>query len=145
MADRPIPLPPRTPTPPPDDPLGGFSNSPTKSVYDSSALSPLEENFSTSRNGPMPTFLTTTVSLAESDPNAMHTPISLDSNGSSRLNDGRKPSLMVEDANGVFNFQPASMAKAPVNAKSVCTPAPSLIEEQQADMEYSEHWAAPGP
>ena len=123
-SDRPIPLPPRTPTPPPEDNLDGFSNSPTKSVYDPTALSPMDENFSPARTGPIPTFATTNLALAETDTNSIYSPMSMDSNESGNINSSRKMnSLMVEDTNGVFNFQPATMAKAPVSAKSVCQSA----------------------
>ncbi|KAL9640027.1 MAG: hypothetical protein Q9164_000562, partial [Protoblastenia rupestris] len=117
--DRPIPLPPRTPTPPPEVSLDGFSNSPTKSAYDPTALSPMDENFSVSRTGSIPTFTTTNLSLQENDATSFYSPMSVESNESSNINTSRRPSsLMVEDANGVFNFQPASMAKAPLTAKS---------------------------
>lgn len=78
----------------------------------------MDENFSLARNGSMPSFTTTILPLAESDANSVYSPMSVESNDST----GRRPSsLMVEDANGVFNFQPASMAKAPIT-KSVSTP-----------------------
>ena len=117
---QPIPLPPRTPTPPLDDQLAGFSNSPTKSVCDPSALSPLDENYPLHRNGSLPTFVTTTVHLSENDNNSIYTPASMDSHDGGRYNELPKSnSLMVEDANGVFNFHSANMARAPVSAKSV--------------------------
>lgn len=111
---RPIPLPPRTPTPPPDDDEGleRFENSPPKSAYDSSCLSPMDENFSLNRYGPTPGFHTTTLPLSTSDSNSMYSPMSVDSNGSVGS------TTLVEDTKGVFNFHPAPLAKAPV-ARSV--------------------------
>ena len=87
----------------------------------------MDENFPVNRNGPLPTFLTTNLPLVENDTNSIYSPMSVESNEGS-FNQSRRPSsLMVEDANGVFNFQPASMAKAPVTAKSVGLSGISLI------------------
>ena len=115
--DRPIPLPPRTPPPLDPDPLNGFSNSPTKSVYDPNALSPMDENFPVSRKHSIPTFTTTNLPLAD-DTNSIYSPMSVESNESNLPSSRRPSSLMVEDANGVFNFTPAMM-KVPTVAKSV--------------------------
>lgn len=60
----------------------------------------------------VPTITTTTLPLAEKDTNSVYTPMSVESTGS------RNSMLMVEDANGVFNFQPGLMSKGPV-AKAV--------------------------
>ena len=133
--DRPIPLPPRTPTPPPEDGLAGFSNSPTKSVHDSNALTPMDENFPMRRNASIPSFVTTTVHLAENDANTLHTPASIDSHDGAKVIEPRKSStLMVEDANGVFNFQPSSMAKASVTAKSVGHLSPRFIPSDKVTL-----------
>ena len=113
MADRPIPLPPRTPTPPPDDDeMDRFQNSPTKSAFDPASLSPMDENFPVTRYASAPGFATTTLPLSSTDTNSIYSPMSAESGGSYGGN------LSAEDAKGVFNFQPASMAKAPVT-KSV--------------------------
>ena len=80
----------------------------------------MDENFSVSRNGLLPTFVTTNLPLVENDTNPIYSPMSVESS-ESNFNQSRRPSsLMVEDSNGVFNFQPSTMAKAPVTAKSVC-------------------------
>ncbi|KAL9126543.1 MAG: hypothetical protein Q9217_004423 [Psora testacea] len=127
-SDRPIPLPPRTPTPPPEDNLDDYSNSPTKSAHDPAALSPMDENFPIARNGSIPALFTTNLSLQENDVNSIYSPMSVESNESNYVNQSRRPSsLLVEDANGVFNFQPASMAKAPLSAKSMY-----MINEEHA-------------
>lgn len=115
MDDRPIPLPPRTPTPPPD--LDQFQNSPTKSFFDPTSLSPMDENFPMTRYGSIssPGFQSTTLPLGLADMNSLASPVSLDSNASCRS------SLPVEDSKGVFNFQPLSLPKASVT-KSVRKP-----------------------
>ncbi|KAL9101822.1 MAG: hypothetical protein Q9163_002969, partial [Psora crenata] len=118
-SNRPIPLPPRTPTPPPDDHLDDFSNSPIKSAYDPTALSPMDENYHASRNGSIPAFVTTTLPLQEHDTNSIYSPMSAASNENGYMNQSKRPSsLTAGEADGVFNFQPASMAKAPLSAKS---------------------------
>ena len=130
----PIPLPPRTPTPPPDDDeLDRFQNSPTKSVYDPMALSPMDENFSVNRYGSAPGFQSTTVQFPGTDNSSMYSPMSVQSNdsvGSTRI---------MENGKGVFNFQPASMAKAPVT-KSVPHP-PFPIEAPETDQCLPDYWS----
>lgn len=121
----PNPLPPRTPTPPPDDDdnnpsiagLDGFMLSPAQSQFD--ALSPMNENFMPLRQGSIPSITTTTIPLEEKDTNTfggLYTPMTADS--STSMGGSKRNSLMVEDHNGVFNFQQGLMAKGPV-AKSV--------------------------
>ena len=114
MVDRPIPLPPRTPTPPLEDNDGRdrLQGSPTKPMFDPASLSPMDENFPVTRYASAPGFATTTLPLNSADTNSVYSPMSVESNGSYGAN------LSAEDAKGVFNFQPASMAKAPVT-KSV--------------------------
>ena len=71
-----------------------------------------------SRQSSIPSIVTTTIPLAEQDTNAfggLYTPMTADSGNSMG---SKRSSLMVEDHNGVFNFQPGLMAKGPV-AKSV--------------------------
>ena len=111
MADRPIPLPPRTPTPPMDD-NESMDRSPTKSVFDPTSLSPMNENFPVTRYASAPGSSTTTLPLGSADTNSVYSPMSAESNSSYGGN------LSAEDAKGVFNFQTASMATAPVT-KSV--------------------------
>ena len=72
----------------------------------------MDENFLVNRHGSAPAFATTTIPLSPKDPNNTYSPMSVESNTS------YGSSLMVEDSKGVFNFQPAVMAKAPVT-KSV--------------------------
>ena len=125
MSSLPNPLPPRTPTPPPEDSSSsagsgpdGFMLSPAQSQFDGLSLSPMNENFMPSRQSSIPSIVTTTIPLAEQDTNSfggLHTPMTADSGASMG---SKRSSLMVEDHNGVFNFQPGLMAKAPV-AKSV--------------------------
>lgn len=122
-SNLPNPLPPRTPTPPPEDDsnsagtgFDGFMLSPAHSQFD--ALSPMNENFMPSRQGSIPSITTTTIPLEERDTNSfggLYTPMTADSSTSIG---SKRSSLMVEDHNGVFNFQPGLMAKGPV-AKSV--------------------------
>ncbi|KAL6721621.1 cation diffusion zinc membrane transporter Zrg17 [Lecanora helva] len=114
MVDRPIPLPPRTPTPPPEDESpNGFQGSPIKSTFDPTSLSPMDENFPVTRYASAPGFATTTLPLNSGDTNSVYSPMSIESNGSYGGN------LSAEDAKGVFNFQPASMAKAPVTKSNI--------------------------
>ena len=110
-------LPPRTPTPPLDEDgdLDRFANSPTKSFFDPTSLSPMDENFSAQRYSSRDGYATTTLPLSASDPNSLNSPMSVESNTS------YGSTLLVEDSKGVFNFQPSLMPKAPVT-KSVNTP-----------------------
>lgn len=115
----PIPAPPRTPTPPPEDQphgeptmvglgLEGFLNSPVKASFDSGSLSPLDETFHAARYGsmgPSPN------ALSPIDPNFVYNRISTDSAASGG-------SVRMEDGKGVFQFQPTTLAKSPVS-KSV--------------------------
>jgi len=134
-----IPLPPRTPTPPPEDnDLEGFSNSPTNSVFDPNSLSPMDENYPTYKYGSLgslPTFTKTTLELGEADNMSVYSPMSVHSNGSGG---GKCGSLMAEDSNGVFNFQPASMPKGPV-VKSVRSLPPSLSLTARLSVDKIEH------
>ena len=111
-------LPPRTPTPPldEDEDLDRFANSPTKSVFDPTSLSPMDENFPVQRYSSRDGYATTTLPLSASDPNSLNSPMSVESNAS------YGSTLMVEDSKGVFNFQPSLMPKAPVT-KSVSSPS----------------------
>lgn len=120
-SNLPVPAPPRTPTPPPDDQpqseylsglgLDGFLNSPAKSSFDPNSLSPMDENFPTrshrSTNGMGPPPL---LAPSPTDTNSL-SPMSIDSAGS-------QTSVMVEDGKGVFQFQPTTLSKSPIT-KSV--------------------------
>lgn len=115
---------PGTPSPTPDDQedtaglgLNGFQQSPTKSVFDPSSLSPMDENFPVGRYGAAPAFVGSSSHsnpLSPADTNSQYSPMSLDSAGS-------HGSSMVESGKGVFNFQPTSLANSPVS-KSVGMP-----------------------
>lgn len=121
----PIPAPPRTPTPPPEDQyqrngerisglgLDGFLNSPAKSSFDPNSLSPMDENFPARIHGSTNTMGPPSLnSLSPADTNSLYSPMSIDSAGS-------QTSLMVEDSKGVFQFQPTTLSKSPIT-KSVC-------------------------
>lgn len=114
----PIPAPPRTPTPPPDDQpraehvlglgLDGFMHSPAKATFDPGSLSPLDETFQAARYGSMGPPLPP---LSSIDTNAFYNRMSSDSAGS-------QSSIIMEDGKSVFQFQPTTLAKSPVS-KSV--------------------------
>ncbi len=116
---------PRTPSPDPDDTqdntglgLHGFQNSPTKSTFDPSALSPMDESFPMGRRGPAQSLVGTPSNpLSPTDTNSQYSPMSLGTLDSS----GSYNSAASEGDKGVFNFQPASLAKSPVS-KSVSRP-----------------------
>lgn len=118
---NPIPAPPRTPTPPPDDGpsemrglgLDGIGDllSPTNDGYDPHALSPMSENFAAGRYGSSPPKSLSGRPLGPASPNSLYSSISADSNGTSGSQDGKNP----------FNFQPMSLAKSPVmKSVSIC-------------------------
>lgn len=117
---------PQTPSPDPDDKqdntglgLHGFQNSPTKSTFDPSALSPMDENFPMGRRGPAQALVGTPSNpLSPTDTNSQYSPMSLGTLDSS----GSYNSAVSEVDKGVFNFQPASLAKSPVS-KSVSRPS----------------------
>lgn len=143
--DRLIPRPPRAPTPPRDESssqsstgsLENYMLSPAKSSFDPKSLSPMDENFPSVKHASIPTF-TTTLPLADQDPNSMQSPMS-EMSSSQMSTTSKRNSLMVEDHNGVFNFQPGLMAKSPIS-KSVGS-SPSVIRVDRL-MRYraSEHW-----
>lgn len=114
--------------------LEGFSNSPTQSSYDPVGLSPRIEHFAFSppQHQPLPTFTTTYHSRHSTETDLDPAPL----NGGLGIDDDRgygdtisllpdtprrSSNLMVEDANGVFNFQQAAMPKpsASASVKSV--------------------------
>ena len=124
-SNLPIPAPPRTPTPPLDDGehedfpgmgLDGFGHSPVKGNFDPSCLSPMDENFPIGRHGstsafPPPSSSTIPLSPTDTNTSSHYSPMSLDSASS-------QGSILAESTNGVFKFQPTSLATSPV-AKSV--------------------------
>lgn len=88
--------------------LDGFLNSPIKSTFDPSSLSPRDETFHAARYGSMGP---PPIPLSATDPNSFYSRMSIDSAGS-------QSSVIMEDGNGVFQFQPTTLAKSPVS-KSV--------------------------
>ncbi len=114
----PIPAPPGTPTPPPEDQPGGehvlglgldgFLNSPARSTFDPSSLSPLDQTFQAERYGSMKP---SPNPVNSADASSSHGRISTDSPGG-------QSGTMMEDGKGVFQFQPTTLAKSPVS-KSV--------------------------
>ena len=116
---------PRTPSPDPNDRqdgtglgLNGFQSSPTKSTFDPSALSPMDENFPIGRRGPAQAFAGMSPNpLSPTDTNSQYSPMSLgtlDSAGSYNSSN----SAAIDGDKGVFNFQPTSLSKSSVT-KSV--------------------------
>ena len=127
---------PRTPSPDSDDRqngtglgLNGFENSPVKSAFDPSALSPMDENFPIGRRGPAQAFAGTSSNpLSPTDTNSQYSPMSvgtLDSAGSFKSAN----SAITEGDKGVFDFQPTSLSKSPVTKSVICTPNPRLATE----------------
>lgn len=130
----PIPAPPRTPTPPPDDgqPTGDqlyglgleeYLASPAQSNFDPNSLSPMDENYQSGRRYGASARALTTNPLGLSpmtDSSSLHSTVSIESSSGSQPNTG----ALVEktDGKGMFNFQPTSLAKSPVS-KSVCFPS----------------------
>ena len=123
--NTPIPAPPRTPTPPPEDDkpqesglgLDGMEDllSPSRMVFDSNTLSPMRENFRYNQGN------SSTVSLSQPlSPLSPTSVKSVYSNMSSESN-GSRTSASLQDGKGPFNFQPMYLAKSPVS-KSVSTP-----------------------
>ncbi len=143
-SNLPIPAPPRTPTPPPEDELhegsgmnlDGYLNSPAKLAFDPNSLSPMDENFPIGRYGAAPAFPPPSASsnpLSPTDTNtsSQYSPVSLDSAGSGG-------SVMTENAKGVFKFQPTSLSTSPV-AKSVSPSFDTHRCAMTADM-IAERW-----
>lgn len=101
-SNMPLPVPPRTPTPPPDDPPGA-SAIPSQNLG-RDTLSPLVESFAPSRNPSIP-----------EDPSRL-SPTKASFNLSV---DAAQPNDQSDNvSSGPFNFQTTSMAKSPV-VKSV--------------------------
>ena len=129
----PIPAPPRTPTPPPDDSpslgdqihglgLEGWLISPARSTFDPNSLSPMDENYHSGRRYGAATRGLTTNPLSMSsmsDSSSLYSASSIDSASGSQPNTGAL--LEKTDGKGMFNFQPTSLAKSPVS-KSVRFP-----------------------
>ena len=115
----PIPDPPRTPTPPPEDEsqtaglgLEGVMTSPRKVSFDPNALSPMVENFPIGRFGSMASATTSPGNpLSPASTNSIYSPMSVDSAGNPK-------SMSGEDVKEPFNFQTMTLAKSPV-ARSV--------------------------
>ena len=104
-SNLPIPLPPRTPTPPLDDPPKAPNHGSNPGAVDHDSLSPLVDTFAQSRSG------------LDTDDRKHLSP--------TRANFNLNPSDSVQngqsdpDPAGPFNFKTATMAKSPV-IKSVC-------------------------
>lgn len=129
----PIPAPPRTPTPPPDDGQLGdrvyglgleeYLTCPAQSTFDPNSLSPMDENCQSGRRyGATARGLTTNpLGLSPmTDSSSLYSAFSIESSWGSQPSTG----ALVEktDGKGMFNFQPTSLAKSPVS-KSVCFPS----------------------
>ena len=122
--NMPIPAPPRTPTPPPEDTQPGMAGlgldgmgdllSPTKMSFDPNTLSPMRENFALGRyaTGTSGT-ASSSQPLSPTSTNSIYSSMSTESNGS-------YAGTPVLDGKGPFNFQPMSLAKSPIS-KSVGT------------------------
>lgn len=129
----PIPAPPRTPTPPPDDGQPGdqiyglgleeYLTFPARSTFDPNTLSPMDENYQSGRRYGANARGLTANPLGMSpmtDSSSLYSAFSIESSSASQPNTG----ALVEktDGKGMFNFQPTSLAKSPVS-KSVCLPS----------------------
>ena len=123
---KPIPAPPRTPTPPPDDELSEMAGlglngigdllSPTHDGYDLRALSPMNENFTVNRyNNSISSPAFSSQPLSPSSPNSQYNSILGDGNGSNTGNSS-------QHSKGPFNFQPMSLAKSPITKSVGTTP-----------------------
>lgn len=109
----PIPAPPRTPTPPEDDPadmaglgLDGVMDflSPSTATFDPNALSPMTEHFNPGRYG------SNSQPLSPASPNSQYSFMSVENNGSI--------DETLQENKGPFNFKPMPLAKSPIT-KSV--------------------------
>ncbi|MCJ1224345.1 Endoplasmic reticulum zinc transporter [Toensbergia leucococca] len=118
---RPIPAPPRTPTPPPDEEqheagglgIDGTISSPNHFIFDRYALSPRDENFPPGRYGSVPlSAIPSSNPLSPADTNSLYSPMSIDSAGNLST-----PSM--DDGKGPFNFQPTFLTKSPITKSSV--------------------------
>ncbi|KAI9716275.1 MAG: hypothetical protein M1812_005500 [Candelaria pacifica] len=106
-SELPIPLPPGTPTPPPEDRhmaglgLDGVPQpSPSRISFDPNALSPMRENYP-SQFGSM----SSTIPLSPVSNNSGNSPASIDGSVDSHVN---------ESARNPFNFQTTTLAKSPM-------------------------------
>lgn len=112
-SELPIPAPPRTPTPLPDEEhqgmdglgLDGVITSPTELSFDPNSLSPMRDHFLTGRYGSLSN------PLSPGTPASFYSAMSNDSAGSQSTVSG-------EDGRQPFNFQPMALSKSPVT-KSV--------------------------
>ncbi|KAI9796074.1 MAG: Endoplasmic reticulum zinc transporter [Piccolia ochrophora] len=114
----PIPVPPRTPTPPPED-LEAIARgldraeqpSPFTDFFDPNALSPRKENFLGQLSPMSPSFPSPDNPLSAASTNSLYSRASIDSSNGSH---GNAP----VDA-GPFNFKPTALAKTPVTNSNV--------------------------
>jgi hypothetical protein len=143
----PIPEPPRTPTPPPDDPqheptglgldgLGDLLSPTTMDQFDPTSLSPMRENFSSSgRRMSNSTGTPMSQPLSSVSPNSIYGSLEGSQSGTGNS---------IQDGKGPFNFQPQpmSLSKTPV-MKSVCRH--SEKEACKTLTEHTERWATARP
>ena len=140
----PIPAPPRTPTPPPEDDhlpgerlsglgLEGFLISPARSTFDPRSLSPMDENFSPGRRygGSMATNggLLSSNPLSPTDTNSLYSAMSIESSPGSHPGNAS----IENSGKGMFNFQPTVLAQSPVS-KSVVSPHSQVGRLSQATL-----------
>ncbi|KAI9851519.1 MAG: Endoplasmic reticulum zinc transporter [Thelocarpon superellum] len=117
-SNLPIPVPPRTPTPPAEDQaLAGLGlqdlpiNSPSKVTFDPSALSPMRENFPTQYVYPPPQMGRSPGSALSAAWSGSSWPSSTFSTASEAPGEGH--------GTGPFNFKPTTLSKSPVIRSSV--------------------------
>ena len=130
-SSMPLPVPPRTPTPPPDDHDEGtdhvaglgFDNhlSPGKRDYNPNALSPMSANFAYGNLGPSDSVSQRATPSTVFSPSSATFPYS-PASGVSGMTDTEPPSLNGSDnIQNPFNFQPVTyMPGKPQTNKSVC-------------------------
>jgi hypothetical protein len=111
-SSMPIPVPPRTPTPPMDEQLnnglgleGVASATPPRVTYNRNNLSPNKPDHPAGYLGGM------SAPLTSSNFDTFYTPLTSNNRGGSQ-------SARSDDGSGPFNFEPTTLAKSPV-AKSV--------------------------
>lgn len=127
-ANMPLPVPPRTPTPPPDDdnaPVGpGLEDlpSPTKLGFNVNALSPMSATFPPERYG---TLVPSDSLSQKASPSTIYSPMSATfPYTSASASDTEAPSMSsVGDARNPFNFQSVTyMPNKPQGVKNVRLP-----------------------
>ncbi|KAL8843211.1 MAG: hypothetical protein Q9205_001827 [Flavoplaca limonia] len=118
-SELPIIAPTRSATPPPEGQdamlngmdLDGYLNSPIKSAFDPTSLSPMDENFPMGRRGSAHAYSAQPTPLMTLDANSLYSMRVPNSAGSL--------SSISDDGKGVFNFQSTTLAKSPITKSSV--------------------------